>query len=486
MTELTVKYRYRQRFGLSNSTAGLMKLSFPLWGIILPLAAILGTILTPILWMEPLMRSFAASATSLTIVCMAISLICLRFNKLLSKDFLAVDKGCIELPDPISLGFGSRRVSWTSVDKIQVVYRSQSNKISDAQLTFFIRNEPPIPIECEQLTTVELEQLLLAIQLWAPASALEESVLQLQTEIKNTALLQENGNDPSYTALWEEELRRRFRQVAFLPLEPGRILRNGSLKVVRQLAMGGLAAIYLCQLDNRNLVVVKEAVTPEDSPPELKAKAEELFHREAQLLMRLSHPNIVRVLDYFVEAGRSYLMLEYVNGASLRQHVKQNGRIRESVVIDWGMQVAEVMKYLHEQEPPIIHRDLTPDNIVMRADGKLVVIDFGAANEFIGNSTGTFVGKQCFIPPEQFRGKATPQSDIYAFGGTLYFLLTSEDPEALRIGRPRQKNETVSAALDGLVANCMEPQLEKRVATAQELINLFKSVSASPSTRSVV
>src|SRR5262249_22800632 len=160
-------------------------------------------------------------------------------------------------------------------------------------------------------------------------------------------------------------------------------------------------------------------------------KAHELFNREAQLLSKLNHPQIVKVLDHFVENGRSYQLLEYLNGQDLRQHVRQNGVRREDEVLAWGIQMAEILKYLHEQDPPIVHRDVTPDNFVLRQDGSIVLIDFGAANEFVGNATGTLVGKQAFISPEQFRGKSVTASDIYALGGTLHFLLTGEDPEAL-------------------------------------------------------
>ncbi len=107
---------------------------------------------------------------------------------------------------------------------------------------------------------------------------------------------------------------------------------------------------------------------------------------------------------------------------------------------------------------PVIHRDLTPDNIVVKDDGTLVVIDFGAANEFIGNSTGTFVGKQCYISPEQFRGKAVPQSDIYALGCTLHYLLTGSDPQALSVAHPHSLNEIVSPEVDALVAECTAVQ----------------------------
>jgi serine/threonine-protein kinase len=279
--------------------------------------------------------------------------------------------------------------------------------------------------------------------------------------------------------MWEEELRRRFCTTAFIPLEPGTHIRNGSLKVIRHLALGGLSALYLCQLQDKQLVVIKEAVIPEDATESTRDKAREMFDREATLLMKLNHPNIVKVLDNFVDNGRNYMMLEYVNGQDLRQFVKQNGPQKEHVVLEWAITVANILKHLHEQDPPILHRDLTPDNLVLRSDGQIVLIDFGAANEFIGNATGTFVGKQSFIAPEQFRGKACTGSDIYAFGCTLYFMLTGKEPEALSTSAPKEVVESISDDLNEFVVSCTEMEPRDRFASAAQMIPILKKMAAS-------
>ncbi len=148
-----------------------------------------------------------------------------------------------------------------------------------------------------------------------------------------------------------------------------------------------------------------------------------MFQREAKILQGLNHPYIARVLDHFVENDRHYLMLEHVNGVDLRA-VKEHGQQGERLIMRWALDMALITSYLHSKDPPIIHRDITPDNIVLDRLGSIKLIDFGAANELLGTATGTLVGKQCYIPPEQFRGKATTQSDIYALGCTLYYLAT--------------------------------------------------------------
>jgi serine/threonine-protein kinase len=261
-------------------------------------------------------------------------------------------------------------------------------------------------------------------------------------------------------------------------LEPDAVLQGGKIKIVRQLFFGGLSAIYLCQQEKKDLVVLKESVVPADSNDDLKLKAEELFAREAKFLMKLDHPNIVKVLDHFVEQGRNYLLLEHINGLDLRQFVIKNGAQPEYRVIEWALKLAEILQYLHAQSPAILHRDLTPDNIVLEENQFVKVIDFGAANEFIGTATGTLIGKQSYLPMEQLRGKALPQSDIYALGCTLHFLLTGQDPEPLSVSRPKALRPEISTELDDFVAACTDQDYKQRPASAAAIIELLAAKSA--------
>lgn len=97
-----------------------------------------------------------------------------------------------------------------------------------------------------------------------------------------------------------------------------------------------------------------------------------------------------------------------------------------------------------------------------------------AANEFLGTATGTLIGKQSYLPMEQLRGKAVPQSDIYSFGGTLHFLLTGEEPEPLAVSHPKQLRAELSDAIDQLVASCTDADYKKRPQSAAELLELLK------------
>jgi serine/threonine protein kinase len=464
MSELTVNLNYRHP--LTTTLAVLARLSFPLWALIMPLVAVAsGFVLICGLGAGKHFGLQVTHAFEVMMASIAVMSIGIRLNKLVEKGHLLVEKTGIELPNALGTAFGSTYVPWQSIDKIEANMKNETRPV----IQFHMTSGGMKKVDCARLASSEIEQLLLAVQLWAQPSAQTASIALLQEAIKPQSLLEDKQNlGPSYTALWEDELHRRFRQVSFLPLDPGVIIRNGSLKVVRQLAMGGLSAIYLCQADQRDLVVVKESVIPADAASAMREKAEELFDREAKILMKLSHPKIVKVLDHFVTNERNYMMLEYVKGQDLRQYIKQNGPVRETTALEWAKEIASVLDYLHGREVPVIHRDLTPDNIVVKDDGTLVVIDFGAANEFIGNSTGTFVGKQCYISPEQFRGKAVPQSDIYALGCTMHYLLTGFDPQALSVAHPHSINDIVSPEI--------AIQLDQRIANASILSQKLDSL----------
>jgi serine/threonine-protein kinase len=252
-------------------------------------------------------------------------------------------------------------------------------------------------------------------------------------------------------------------------------LQDGEIKVLRQLGFGGLSAIYLVQYKKNELAILKESVLPADVDDQLKAKAEEQFDREARILAGLKHPRIARVLDHFVEKGH-YLLLEYVHGQDLRQYVNELGVQSERVVLAFALQIAEILKYLHSREPAIIHRDLTPENLIVNDKNRIVLIDFGAANEFLHTATGTLVGKHAYMAPEQLKGKAQTASDLYAMGCTMHFLLTGQDPVPLSSSHPTSINNTVPAEMDELVFRLTQFDPSARFSSAAEVLDKIKSM----------
>lgn len=461
MAELAVRVQYESK--TRSAMLGALRMTFPLWGVVAPIAALISFLVLVFPNGGGATGDWFFKLFGMSVAGVLAPIVGLLATRALSIDCITADKNGLHLP--FLVGSWRNYIPWEAIRLV---------KETNGQLVFVGDTKAPIAIKLSRLKDSEIEQLLLAAEMWAPACEKDPSIAGLRASLKKSIPMNE-----SFTGMWEEELRRRYCATAFIPLEPGTHLRNGSLKVIRQVALGGLSALYLCQLQDKQLVVVKEAVIPEDATESVRDKAREMFDREAKLLMKLNHPNIVKVLDHFVDTGRNYMMLEYVNGQDLRQFIKQNGAQKEHVVLEWAITIANILKHLHEQDPPILHRDLTPDNLVLRSDGQVVLIDFGAANEFIGNATGTFVGKQSFIAPEQFRGKAGTSSDIYAFGCTLYFMLTGKEPEALSTSAPKDLVPTVSDELNEFVVSCTEMEPRDRFASAAQMLPILKKMVAS-------
>jgi predicted Ser/Thr protein kinase len=475
MTELIVRVQYQTK--VRKASLAMLKATFPVWGIMAPLIS--GSCLA---FLACYMVTTGGNAAGLGIgslipvlfggiTLLAMFLVGLFLTNWLSRDCLVVDRDGLQLP--LNPWNSRRALTWQDLTRVQIS-PADAEDWRQQDMVLFSPEQKPLRIGLGDLAAEQIEQMLLGIEMWAKGCDVDQSVQDLKRAISTQA-----HESLNYTQMWEDELRSRFAAVNFIPLEPGQILRNGSLRVVRQMALGGLSAVYLCQLDEKRLVALKEAVVAEDATEAAQVKARAMLDKESELLLKLEHSGVVQVMDHFIEQGRNYLMLEYINGQDLRQLVRQNGAQRDSIVIEWAVQLASILKYLHEQEPPLIHRDFTPDNIVLREDGSLVVIDFGAANEFIGTATGTFVGKQSFIAPEQFRGKAVVQSDIYAFGCTLYFLLTGQEPEALSTSNPAEVNQYINKELCDVVVTCTQMEPQDRYQSAAQLLPLLKGLAAS-------
>jgi serine/threonine protein kinase len=207
---------------------------------------------------------------------------------------------------------------------------------------------------------------------------------------------------------------------------------GGRYRVVRALGGGGMKMVYLAE-DLRlaaRLCALAEMVDSFSSP-DAQHQAIAAFQREADMLARLSNEHIPRVIDRFSEANRHYLVMEYIDGVTLEDELKQSGgKLQPPLVIDIALQVLETLKYLHGLTPPVIYRDLKPSNIMVTKDGRAKLIDFGIARFFAPLSSATMIGTQGYAPPEQYRGKVEARSDLYALGATMHHALSGRDPAA--------------------------------------------------------
>jgi serine/threonine protein kinase len=229
------------------------------------------------------------------------------------------------------------------------------------------------------------------------------------------------------------------------------------------------------QIPDFEHVVLKETVLPIYVDDRARAKALGRFERDAKLLASLKHPLIVRLDDFFVENNRAYLALEYIPGLTLKEKIEADGPLEEGEVKRLALMMADILEYLHERTPPVEHRDFTPDNLILTNDGKVKLIDFDVALEqsSFSQTNATIVGKQAYIPLEQFRGKPCPQSDLYALGATLSYLLTGEEPPALQSSSPKQLKPEVSEEFDQIIARATALEISERIDCAKSLRKLL-------------
>jgi predicted Ser/Thr protein kinase len=289
-----------------------------------------------------------------------------------------------------------------------------------------------------------------------------------------------------YTQLWLEVLAtspQRSRQDT-LPVKA--TLANGRYEITGTIGTGGQGIAYLGRLNLEHYeglhfeqnVVLKEFVLPYHAGLSVCKKALEHIQKEAELLRSLEHPRIVKFVDLFVEDQRAYFVLQHIEGKSLRHIVDEQGAFSEEQVANLADQMCEILLHLHAQNPPILHRDFTPENLILNSYGDLYLIDFNVAQQMQSTATRTVVGKHSYVPPEQFRGKATIQSDLYAMGATMFFLLTGKEPEPITVAHPRQLRPEVSPEMDTIVAQATAPDCDIRYKSAHDIMAELQTLKA--------
>jgi hypothetical protein len=329
-----------------------------------------------------------------------------------------------------------------------------------------------------QLSGDERTRLYYAVRKWAPQVAVDEA---LQEKMMGTSVLQA----PRYTQMWFELLADRMPIKRSGALSAGTVLDRGRLTVVERLASGGQANVYLARQADGCEVVLKEFIlSTSDAVGALVESAGE-FETESTLLSELVHPRIVKMHGCIAEDRRLYIVLEKVEGLSLRRLVRERQEpLSEKETVEVALQVCEVLEYLHTQQPPVVHRDIAPDNIMFSEAQGVRVVDFSlAAGKKVRRTTST-MGKHSYAPPEQFREQPCAQSDIYALGATMYFLLTGEDPRPITCSDVRAKRADVSESLQDIIKRATAFNLEDRYASVAWLRLDLEAAAGRIETRS--
>ena len=154
------------------------------------------------------------------------------------------------------------------------------------------------------------------------------------------------------------------------------------------------------------------------------------YAREVAILARLRHPHLCTIGDVWQDGDAAFLVLEFVPGHTLAaEAAAHGGSVPPTMALACAGQLAAALSYLHGQSPPIVFRDLKPQNVILRPDGQVVIVDFGLARPPAAQG-GTAIGTPGYAPPEQYQGTSDPRSDQYALAATLHHLPTGRDPTA--------------------------------------------------------
>jgi eukaryotic-like serine/threonine-protein kinase len=260
-------------------------------------------------------------------------------------------------------------------------------------------------------------------------------------------------------------------------------------RIIGVVGKGGFGAVYKARdtRDADQLVAVKEMNKGGLSPQQI-AEATDTFKRETLILSGLAHPNLPRIYDHFVDDGRWYIVMDFIEGETLEELLLKatGGHFRVERVLEIGIRLCEVLDYLHSQLPPVIFRDLKPANIMLSPSGSLYLIDFGVARRFkLGKARDTRAfGSPGYAAPEQYgSAQTTPQSDIYSLGVTLYQMLTGIDPAQtpFQFAPLQLPGQAMPAGLDLLITQMLEIDETSRPAAVSNVKRELQRIAAQQS-----
>ncbi len=290
--------------------------------------------------------------------------------------------------------------------------------------------------------------------------------------------------------------------IIYKELQPGAVLCGGKYIIEKKIGEGGFGITYKAAQQGLNRVVcIKEyflagrctrethayTVYVQGDSQNLFEKYRQAFVREAKMLAALHHPNIVDVIDVFDENNTSYMVMAFIEGESLQSVVEQRGRLRYQEVVNYIAQVTNAVGYIHDRH--ILHRDIKPDNIMITADYKAILIDFGSAREFEQDKTQvhTSILTHGYAPTEQYTSNSRKgaYTDIYAIGATMYYLLTGQVPieAAARLtevmATPKELVPDIPEEANRTILKAMQLKAENRHQTVREFMDDLCNVKPS-------
>ncbi len=272
----------------------------------------------------------------------------------------------------------------------------------------------------------------------------------------------------------------------------GKVLAN-RYEIIEEVGSGGMAVVYKAKCKLLNRFVAVKVLRPDLQNDEEFVRR---FNVEAQAAASLTHPNIVSIFDVGNEDGLHYIVMEYIQGITLKEYIDEKHILPWREAAGYAIQVAKGLEQAHKNS--IIHRDVKPHNIIMKDDGVLKVTDFGIARANVQSTMtceDSAIGSVHYISPEQARGGYTDErSDIYSLGVVLYEMLTgtvpfdSDRPVTVAIMHlqdkpipPREHNLSIPLALERVVLKAMTKEVSGRYKNVSEMIEELEAVINDPS-----
>ena len=291
-------------------------------------------------------------------------------------------------------------------------------------------------------------------------------------------------------------------EVNIMELQSGTNLCDSKYTIEAKIGEGGFGITYKAIQNGLNRVVCikeyfpagkctratkKNTVFVQGTSEQVFEKYRQAFVREAKMLATLHHPNIVEVLDVFDENNTSYMVMTFVKGKSLQQIVETRGKLPYPETVNYIAQITNAIGYIHDHH--ILHRDIKPDNIMITADFKAILIDFGSAREFEQDKTQvhTSMLTHGYAPTEQYTANSRKGSytDIYAIGATFYFVLTGKVPmeSAARLTEqmpsPKDLVPEIPEEANRTILKAMQLKAENRHQTVHEFMDDIRNVKPS-------
>lgn len=366
---------------------------------------------------------------------------------------------------PKLFSFQSQTRKWSDLTGVRVEEKEVEGA-KQRKLILSFKRRKDLKIDFQNVRyEYELDVIRGVIEEFAPEHAKTEEFKKLTEDSTSTT--------SHYTEIWTQSLLADSKRVWLSALPPGLKLNDDRIEIIRKVASGGQGTVYLAKrldLVDTPEVVLKEYILPEKDQSHDRRRALRRFEKEVILLSKISNERIVSLYDVFVEDQRAYLILEYVNGFSLRQLIEKGKEYQLKTILEYGIQMCEILSYLHTSNPPIIHQDFTPDNLLVESSSNQIkLVDFNVTREEVSMRTNLVVGKQAFMPPEQFKGKASGLSDIYALGGTLFYLHFGKEPEPLTVCHLKDRDSEIEDDFDLILSKSTALDANKRYQSAEEL-----------------